>query len=235
MNLAVPFDWQQAGDCLANYGKLQDAAKSYVQAASSGGDWKNWCSASDQYLLASTEDDEALSTARECIKAGTGVKGSEDVISRSHYKIALILNKRGVYSEALNYSRKAIDIDQSNCWFYDAEGEALIGLRRFEEAVTAAKEGIRLSDGKYSSMHFISDQRILNLRTGNLLSRVLRKAAQMEPNEISAPYNVALCYKRLGYTLDDVKWFEEALRRNPSGEDAPNIRKQISMLQASMR
>jgi tetratricopeptide (TPR) repeat protein len=100
------------------------------------------------------EADSTLFCARQCIEKGARTKGSEGTLAVAHEQIATVLNDRGVYTEALNHAKEAAALNADNSFAYDDVAVALIGLRRFSEAVNQETQGIRLSDGKYSWMHF---------------------------------------------------------------------------------
>src|SRR3974377_675686 len=79
---------------------------------------------------------------------------------------------------------------------------SLLGLRRFEEAVKASKEAIRLSDGKYDYMHFTLASAYFESGNWRAAAQSYEKAAEMDPKDDAAPYNIAPCYARLGHYPD---------------------------------
>ena len=228
---ANAWDWQGQGSRLDKLEAYHEAGQSYEQAALFGGPWTNWCEAAWSFVLAATdESDSALSTARRCIAEGSGKAGSERRLSRAHRQIALILNDRGVYQEALSHAHEASTLDASDPWAFDNQAVALIGLRRFQEAINAGNQAIRLSDGKYATMHFHLGGAYFEVENWEFARQSYEKAAQLDPTETSAPYNIALCCARLGYYLDAAKWYEEVLRRNPNYPEKQDILNRIERL-----
>jgi tetratricopeptide (TPR) repeat protein len=234
-NFANAWDWHAQGKHRFDTGKYSEAGDAYSIAASSGGDWTNLCLAANSYSVSDDDKkDAALSAARQCIAAGTGKEKSDVPIASAHFVIAQILNSRGVFAEALTHAREAADLDSSNAWSFQAEAEALVGLRRFAEAITAGDQAIRLSDGKYSLMHFTLGSAYFEEQNWEFARQSYQKAAELDPTDTAAPYNVALCMVHLGYRSDAVKWFNEVLRRDPQYTDRAEIRRRISTLTAGL-
>jgi tetratricopeptide (TPR) repeat protein len=135
-----------------------------------------------------------------------------------------------VYSEALAHAREAADLDSSNPWNFQAEADALFGLRRFQEAINASNQAIRLSDGKHRAMHFRLGASYFELQNWEFARQSFEKAAELALTDTAAPYNVALCFQNLGYRHDAAHWFEEVLRRDPQYKDRAEVQRQIDLL-----
>jgi tetratricopeptide (TPR) repeat protein len=106
----------------------------------------------------------------------------------------------------------------------------LRGLRRFQEAIAASKQAIRLSDGKYSYMHFNLAASYFDTQNWEAARQSFELAARMVPKDDAAAFNVALCYLNLSYFRDAATWFEEVLRRNPNRADKQDLLNRISAL-----
>ncbi len=158
------------------------------------------------------------------------MKDSETRLEGAHYVIAIILNERGVYQEALSHAREATSIAPNSAWNYDAQVVALLGLRRFQEAVTMSTQAIRLSDGKWATMHFNLGNAYFELENWEFARQSFEKAAQLNPKDDAAAYNAALCYVNLKYYNDAATWYEEVLRRNPNHAQKQEILRRISAL-----
>jgi tetratricopeptide (TPR) repeat protein len=144
--------------------------------------------------------------------------------------VASILNDRGVYTEALSHPKEATSLDASNSWAFYTEADTLNNLQRFNEATTASKEALRLSDGKYSSMHFVLGSSYFGAENWELARQSFEKAAELSPKDDAAAYNVAICYVRQGYYNDAAHWYEEVLRRNPGRGDRDELKRRINSL-----
>jgi tetratricopeptide (TPR) repeat protein len=150
--------------------------------------------------------DQELEMARTCIAQGVSKKNSEKRLAFAHSQIADVLNGRGVYEESLNHIREALTIDPDNAFYQDTLANSLSGLRRFQEAITAAKNAIRLSDGKYSWMHFTLGSAYFDVQNWELSKQSFEKAAELDKTDFAA-----------------ANWFEEALRRDPNNSKRADI------------
>lgn len=223
-------DWDVEGDRLAKQNRYKDAADAYSNAAAKGVK-KDSCYGAPDYFIAGS-DDSALAAARLCISDNTGKPNTDTVIAGSHVLIALILNKRGVYSDALSHAKEATVLDPKNAASFDAVAEALIGLQRFNEAVEASEQAIRLSDGGVASYHFDLGSAYFRMENWQLARQSYEKAAELAPTDSSSAYNIALCFSKQRYYLDAAHWYEEYLRRNPNAPDKADI---ISLIQVLKR
>jgi tetratricopeptide (TPR) repeat protein len=105
-------DWQGQGGRQFARKDYKSAGDSYVQAAQSPYLWNDWRQASITYsLIDSGAEDDALKAARACIQNGAGKKDSDTLLASAHNTAAGVLNKRGVYEEALSHAREAVAID----------------------------------------------------------------------------------------------------------------------------
>ncbi len=109
-------------------------------------------------------------------------------------------------------------------------GVALIGLRRFEEAVTAEQEALRLSDGKYGWMHFTLGRAYFSLENWNFAPQSYEKAAELSPKEPASAFNAALCHRRLQHWGEAIRWYREYLKRSPDADDKAEVLEAIRVL-----
>jgi tetratricopeptide (TPR) repeat protein len=221
------YDWDDQAKRLYIAEEYKAAGDAYSNAAATIK--RDWCDAGFAYDLAS-ETDSSLSANRKCVDALTGTKDSETRLAWAHQSIASNLNGRGVYTEALSHAKEATSLDPTNAWAFAVEADVLNNLHRPTEAITAAREAIRLSDGKYSSMHFALGSAYFESENWELARQSFEKAAQLDPKDDAAAYNVAVCYSRLAYYNDAAHWYEEAIRRNPKRDDIDELRRRIEIL-----
>src|SRR5207245_2898044 len=111
-------------------------------------------------------------------------------------------NHRGVYEEALGHARESIALDSTDAFYHAELAKSLLGLRRLEEAIKASKESIRLSDGKYSWMHFKLGSAYFDARNWQAARQSFEKTAELDSKNDAAAYNIALCFVRLGFKRD---------------------------------
>jgi tetratricopeptide (TPR) repeat protein len=224
---ANAFDYRSQAERLYKVASFLGSAHAYESAAvSSEGVWTDWCQAKLSYSLADSADD-VLRAGRKCIELGSGQPDSEKELEWAHLSIAGVLNERGVYEEALSHSREAIALDSSDAFAYGNMADALYGLHRYQETINAAKQAIRLSDGKYAGMHFRLGAAYFETENWQFAKDSFEKAAQLEPKDDAAAYNVAVSLGRMGFYKDAASWYEEVLRRNPNHKDRDEITRTI--------
>lgn len=178
----------------------------------------------------STEPDRTLETSRSCIEKVGTLPFFAPVRARSHFAIANILNDRGIYEEALRHAKEATDIDPGDAFAWQERAKSLTRLGQAKEAIAAAKEAIRLSDGKYGYMHFTLGAALFDAHDFRAARQSFEKAAELDQKDAAAPYNVALCLERLGFSRDATSWYEEVLRRDPNDKRRSDILKRIQEL-----
>ena len=227
---ATAFDWDEQGARLFQRQEFRAAGDSYEQAAQTPFLWNDWCLAAKSYLGASGAEDKVLEASRACIEKGEGQKDSDASLADAHNFIAITLNGRGVYDEALSHAREAIAINPQNPSYQNNLANAFNGLRRFQEAINASKQAIRLSDGKYSWMHFTLGTAYFETENWPLAQQSFEKAAELNATDESALYNVAVCMQRQGLYRDAASKYEELLRRFPNRQDRQNLLQLIRSL-----
>jgi tetratricopeptide (TPR) repeat protein len=191
--------------------------------------YSSWVSSAVNYWRANQQD-EALRTARLAIEKGAGVKGSELRLSSAHYILANILFDRGVFDQALSHARQSVTLDPNDPWEYYILARTLNALGRSDEAISAAKSAIRLSDGEYGSMHFELGYAYSKQENCEMAILSYEKAAELNPSDTASPFNIALCYIKMNYRLDAIKWFEEVLKRDPNHPDKETILERLRLL-----
>lgn len=191
--------------------------------------WEWWCNiGKDEYF--SDQYDNALAAYRTCIQLGATEKDSEKKLSGAYRHLSAILYERGVYDQAVQYAKQAIASDPEDPWGYLYLSQSLRASQRYAEAVAAATTSVRLTDGRYSSMHFALGSAYFGQEEWERARLAYTKAAELEPTDTAAPYNVALCYQRQGFRVDAARWFEEVLRRDPNHPDKADLQRRIRAL-----
>jgi tetratricopeptide (TPR) repeat protein len=206
------------------------AGKAYWQSAAMGGTWTSWCQAARSLFGSEDNFDDVLMLSRKCIELAAGEDNSDKIIADAHDSIAWVLNARGVYSEAEKSAREAVTLDPTNGFAFHRLSVALSGINKRQEAINAARQAIRLSDGKYDYMHFQLAMAYFDVEDWDSASKSFERAAQLNPKSETAAYNLGLCLARLRYYRDAANWFEESLRRNPAQSNRNDIVRRIQML-----
>ena len=227
--LVTEFDRDSQARRLWARGDNKAAGDNFALAASATW-WTRYCDAATAFTIDGTDPDRVLAMSRACIENGANKKDSDVRLAIAHRQIADVLNTRGVYEEALSHAREALALQPQDAFDQDTLGEALAGLRRFQEAINASKQAIRLSDGKYAWMHFRLGSAYFNTENWELARQSFEKAAQLDPKDAEAAYNVAICLVRLGLYRDAADWYENCLRRNPNQANRQDILNRIQSL-----
>lgn len=225
--------YQAFATFLSSLNDHRAAARAYLQAADTLDDhperFRALCAAATSFWSAQ-ELELHVRAARMCIELGMQIEDSETTVATAHRLLASSLIKRGVYEEAIGHAKSAIAIASNDAWAYHYLATAYDELERNTEAVQAAKAAIRLSDGRWPEMHSTLGSAYFDLENWSLSRAAYMKSAELDAQDWVAPYNVALCYIREGYTDDAASWLEEVLRRNPDHRDRDGIRIRIKQL-----
>jgi tetratricopeptide (TPR) repeat protein len=129
--------------------------------------------------------------------------------------MAEVLEKRGVYQQALEYVKESLAAKPDEPMSLDTEASILEDLDRYSECISAEQATIRLSDGKYSWMHFTLGNCYFDMQDWSQAATNFRLAAEADKSDAPSAYNLALSLSRQGYSTDADQWFREALNRHP--------------------
>jgi len=230
---ASEFDWATHARHLAardGWGPAGDAyAKAYRMSVQTGATGRYACEAGRMWVLGKAPD-KALDALRTCLDAyslATYVDTSE--VAAAHGLVASILNDRNVFSQAEVHARQARNLAPNDPWAALELSRSFEGEQRPTEAAAAAEEAIRLSDGRYGSMHFQAGSAYFDLQDWSRCATAFQKAAELSPKDDAAAYNTGLCLAKQGYYLDAARWMEQALARNPNRTDRADIQRRIAI------
>ena len=224
------FDWAAYASFLSALDRDRDSARAYLAAYEFNHlAYGYMCSAGREFYYAQAIDD-ALSVERNCIELAAGKTGSEPRIAEAHDNIAAMLIGRGVYDEAISEAKASISVDASSSFAHFHLAKAYNGSRRFAEAINEAKTAIRLSDGKFSSMHFELGLACFSLEMWPEAQQAFKQAADMDPKDADAAYNVAASLYNEHYNTDALTWYREVLRRDPNYRDRDKVLRMIAVL-----
>ena len=148
------WEWSEYARFQITLSKYAEAAEAYMAASRLiPTSYFHVCQAGTNYYIANRFDD-ALPAARRCLELAASVKGGDDAVHQAHRIMSDMLSDRGVYDAGGRSRREALATGVDDAYGHHYLARALSGQRRFTEAVTSAKNAIRLSDGKYGFMHF---------------------------------------------------------------------------------
>jgi tetratricopeptide (TPR) repeat protein len=220
------WEWAQYAEFLDGLRRYGDAAVAWMKAAEKEPTDVNVCEAAASYFYAD-DLDAALPLTRRCVGLAS-MKNATARLVTAHRLLADMLEERGVYEEAANHARQAISLSPENALAHHALARALLRQRRFTEAISSAKAAIRLSDGKYARMHFTLGNAHFSLEQWPEAVQAFLKAAEQDPTDWAAAYNVAASYYNSDYDSEALRWYREALQRNPNSPRKDQI---LSMIQ----
>ncbi len=226
------YQWSEYGKFLDRQSRHGDAGDAYLAAYQKmNSRYGDMCEAGESYYYGNRYDD-ALPAARRCIELSTLKPDSEERIQRAHRIIATMLNERGVYDDALSHAKQAIALSNLDASAYHQLAKALNNLGRFTEGVSASRNAIRLSDGKWAEMHFELGHAHFELEQWPEAIRGYEKAAERDPKDPVAALNAgAAAYNDRSYELA-LRWYREVQRRDPRYE-VERVNRTIKQLIAS--
>jgi S1-C subfamily serine protease/Tfp pilus assembly protein PilF len=226
---AEAFDWQALARRYSEVGEHLLAADSWIGAANVRPTVESLCEAGNSYWIGDNED-AALAALRRCIAVGSTQQDVEIQLASAHSLMSSILFDRGVYDQSIAAAKQAIALHADSPWAYLNLSRSLNTVGRHSEAVAAAESAIRLSDGKFATMHFALGAAYFDSENWARAALAFEKAAELEPKDWAAAYNVALCMQRQYFRLDAARWFEEVLRRKPDHPEREDLLRRIRVL-----
>lgn len=226
---AEAFDWTRLAKRLLSESEYQKAGDAWLRAAELETYSEYLCEAGRSYWLAD-QLDSALSSYRKCVAQAVSEGESEARLAEAYSVMSSILFDRGVYDQAITYAKQAISLVPDSAWGFHNLSRALNATGRYAEAASAAESAIRLSDGKYASMHFALGSAYFNLQNWERAILSYKKAAELDPKSWESAYNVALALERQHFFLDAARWYEEVLKRNPTHPNKAEILHAIEFL-----
>jgi tetratricopeptide (TPR) repeat protein len=212
------YQWSSYGKFLDDQARYNEAANAYLTAYNKATfRYSDLCEAGVSFYFGGRYDD-SLPALRKCIELATTKANSEGRTQLAHRIIAAILTARGVYDEAVSHAKQAIALDETEPWGYHELAKALNKLRRSTEAINAAKTGIRLSDGKWATMHFALGTAHFELKQWPEAVQAFEKAAELNPKDPVATFNAAAAsYNNRSFDAA-LRWYRETQKRDATYE-----------------
>ncbi len=219
----TPYEWDSEGDRRADKSDTKSAAEAYEKAASGDNDYAyDYCYATAQHFFDPVRNDDAvLDDGKKCVNASVtqSTKSNEHHFKRElpfvYRFMADVLEKRGVYQQALEYIKESISANPEDPYALITEASIFEDLQRNSECIAAAQAAIRLSDGKYQWMHFRLGSCYFVTENWSLAATSFQLSANADKTDAASAFNLGLSLLRQGYSADAQLWFREALKRKP--------------------
>ncbi len=225
---AVTPSWRlEYADMLEESGDTAGAAQTNLNAGASPGYHARLCEAARLFSTAN-QIDAALSAARRCLSGATTATDGDEDAAWAHRLLSVLLRDRGVTDQAISHAKQAIAIAPEDATAFGLLAAALNAAERWSEAETAARSALRLEDGANGLNHFRLGFALFNQSRWSEARASFEQSAKLDPADSGSAYNVALSLVRLGFRDDAARWYEETLRREPSRQDATQIRRLIA-------
>ncbi|HUV68847.1 MAG TPA: trypsin-like peptidase domain-containing protein [Terracidiphilus sp.] len=219
------YEWDSEGDRRAAVNDNATAANAYEQAARNTYYSYDYCYATrSNYAQFPRNDDAILKDGKLCIDASAKntVKGNEkyfsDAVPIVDNLLAIVLDDRGVYQEALDYVKESIRARPDYADAMDTEATIYFHQQRFPECESVETAAIRAADGKYPYMQFRLGTCYFSEQNWPMAENSFRIAAEADKTDAASAFNLGLCLRRQGAENDAKIWFREALTRNPDKE-----------------
>lgn len=222
-------EYADFGEMLEAMDDHSAAASAFLKAAARPGLYKYHCDAARAYSNAD-QLDRGIAAARKCLEgASTDPKGNASA-EWANRLLSIMLLERGVTDQAISHARQAIAVDGDSGAAFGQLAISLNRAERWSEAESAARNAIRLTDGRYSYHHFALGGALFEQKRWSESKTAYEQAAKLNTKDAAATYNVALCLMQLGFRTDAIYWYEETLRRNPKIDEADQIRRRLQEL-----
>lgn len=230
------WEWDKEGDRRQSAHDSGGSAGAYEKAALASPVYYgyDYCyAAANRYLQEPSQEDALLADGRACIEASTKNSDKEQAKLFTHElpfvytDMAGVLKDRGVYDAALQYAKEAINLKPDDPFPYYKEAEIYQQMHQNAECVAAAQNAIRVSDGKFSFMHFVLGNCYFEMENWTMAANSFRIAAEADRTDAPSAFNLALSLMNEERADDAQEWLREALRRNPDNALRNRIEKLI--------
>ncbi|KAB2965034.1 MAG: tetratricopeptide repeat protein [Thermoanaerobaculia bacterium] len=232
--------WLALANSYFQVGRFADASNAAATAADLWVELGTWHSAFEArcaaafYAGRAHNDDDALRHGRDCIALSNRVENPDTLLlGIIHASLSRIFQARGLPDQVLVHTQQALallDPEKNRSLMgsvLEKRASALLDLQRPSEALAAAQEALQLTDGSDASTHFVAGSAAFDLRDFTTAERYFRKAAELNPSNSAALYNVALCLENRGFRSDAALWYRKYLKLAPNGEKRPAIEKTL--------
>ena len=226
------YEWNAEGDRRDIVGDKKGSATAWEKAAAAqnGGYYYDYCYAANARQLQFPQDyDQVLSDGRACVDASVkntdknDAKHFDNMLPTVYTEMAEVLEQRGVYQSALEYTKEALSLKPDFARAYAAEADLYFDLQRFTECIAAAQQSIQFSDGKYPFLHFRLGTCYFSTQNYAMAEHSFRIAAQGDTSDPSSAFNLGLALLNEGSTVEGNQWLREALKRNPDNATREKI------------
>lgn len=222
-------------DFLGEVGKNEESGLLYWDLYLAQPTSYRWACEAGSQLWRTDRLDDSLLANRKCLELAALKKGAATDVGRAHRIISAILIERGVYEEAASHAQNAIAIDPKDAFAHYYLGQSYEAQRRFDDAILVLKNAIRLSDGKFFSMHFSLGSVYFELKRWPEAAQAYEKASELAPQSANAAYNVAASYYNNRQYSAALPWYREVLKRDPKHPDRSDILATISKIGGTSR
>ncbi len=156
------YEWDAEGDRRADANDFATAAIAYESAAKASAYYLyDLCYAARSHYLQVPEDsDGVLRDGKECVEAAAKNTNKNldtqfsNIVPYVYNFMADILERRGVYETALEYTKEAIRAKPDYAYAMHNEATIYMHQDRYSECVAVEKEAIRISEGKFPECNF---------------------------------------------------------------------------------
>jgi serine protease Do len=226
------YEWNAEGDRRETARDKKGSATAWEKAAAiqNSGYGYDYCYAANaRWWIFPQDSDKILTDGRACVSASVNNTDKDDakyfdtMLPTVYTEMAEVLEQRGVYQSALEYSKEALSLKPDFARAYATEADIYYDLQRFTECIAASQQAIQFSDGKFSFMHFRLGTCYFSTQNYAMAENSFRIAAQDDTSDPSSAFNLGLALLNEERTVEGNQWLREALKRNPDAATRDKI------------
>lgn len=145
---------------------------------------------------------------------------------RANYNIALVYADNSDFKKAIEFYKKAIDIDKNSFKAYNNLGIAYLRIGDLQNAVDAFKEAIKINE-KHINAYFNLAVAYNLLQRDNEAIEVFKKIVELNPQDFETFYMIAKLYYNRGDKESSFIYLQKALKIKNDFKDAEDLLKKL--------
>ena len=232
---ATDRDLDDRANHIGSIGRMSEAAVIFSRLASTPNQmtgkpaYSLWYSATWAHWKA-VEDKAALLAAAETVRAAPDTPDARHVAAMAMTIAASIQVESGDLKGAMESATFAIGASASLSSAYTQLARVHLASQRVADAEREIRKAISLGAEKDAEAYYVLGQVLGTKQDWAQAAEAFARAAAIDPASATAAHNAGMAYKNAGRGADAIRWYEEALRRNPNMKERDQIRATIAQL-----
>ncbi len=139
--------------------------------------------------------------------------------AQAQYGLGLVAGQRGDFKQAAQHHSRAIQLDRTLAEPYVALGNAFQALQRFNQAVQAYRDGLRIAPGN-ALLHFNFGICLRRMGQHDAAIGAFKAALQYQPDHVLSLFSLGNAYRDQNNLGEAERFYAEAVRIRPDYADA---------------